>query len=74
MKPSAYSKEYAELRSWLELKREAKGLSIRAVAEILQRHHFVIRKLEKNRRRIDIIAPIEHGRVVDAPPHEAITC
>ena len=72
MRPSSYSKEYKDLRSWLRQKREAKGLSIRAVAEILQRHHSVIGKLEQDRRRIDIMELLEYCRAVDADPHEAI--
>lgn len=72
MKPSAYSKQYTDLRSWLKLKRLEKGLTIRDVAEILQRHHSVIGKLEQDRRRIDIIELLEYCRAVDADPHEAI--
>ena len=72
MRPSSYSKQYKDLRAWLRQKREAKGLSIRAVAEILQRHHSVIGKLEQDRRRIDIMELLEYCRAVDADPHEAI--
>ncbi len=72
MRPSSYSKQYKDLRTWLREKREEQGLSIRAVAEILQRHHSVIGKLEQDRRRIDIIELLEYCRAVDADPHEAI--
>ena len=72
MRPSAYSKQYEDLRSWMRRKREARGLSLRAVGEILQRHHSVIGKLEQDRRRIDIIELLEYCRAVDADPHEAI--
>lgn len=72
MKPSVYSKQYQDLRQWLKEKREVQGLSLRAVADILQRHHSVIGKLEQNRRRIDIMELIEYCRAVDADPHEAI--
>ncbi len=72
MKTSVYSKQYQDLRTWLVKKREEKGLSIRAVAEKLQRHHSVIGKLEQDRRRIDIIELIEYCRVIGADPHEAI--
>lgn len=72
MKTSVYSKQYQNLRSWLVKKREEKGLSIRAVAEQLQRHHSIIGKLEQGGRRIDIIELIEYCHVIDADPHEAI--
>ncbi|WP_420553788.1 helix-turn-helix domain-containing protein [Neptuniibacter marinus] len=72
MKPSTYSKQYQELRLWLKAKREERGLSIRAVAEILQRHHSVIGKLEQDRRRIDIIELVAYCHAIGADPHEAI--
>lgn len=72
MKSSIYSKQYQDLRFWLKQKREESGLSIRAVAEKLHRHHSVVGKLEQDRRRIDIVDLIEYCHAVDADPHEAI--
>lgn len=73
MKPSVYSKEYEMLRVWMKHKREAKGLTIRALAVILHRHHSVVGKLEQDRRRIDILELLEYCRAVEADPHEAIS-
>ncbi len=73
MNSSIYSKQYQDLRFWLKEKRGESGLSIRAVAAKLQRHHSVIGKLEQDRRRIDIVDLIEYCHAIDADPHEAIT-
>lgn len=72
MKPSAYSPHYVKLREWLKARREEEGLSLRAVSEMLDRHHSVVGKLEQNRRRIDIVEFIEYCEVLGCDPHEGL--
>ena len=72
MKPSAYSPNYDQLREWLKSCREEKGLTIRAVSDLWERHHSIVGKLEQNRRRIDIIEFVEYCRVLDIDPHEGL--
>lgn len=72
MKPSAYSPNYDKLRAWLKSQREEKGLSLRAVSEVLGIHHSIVGKLEQNRRRIDIFEFVEYCRVLGVDPHEGL--
>ena len=72
MKPSVYSTEYQQLRTWLKLKRHEKGLTLRDVAVKLGRHHSVFGKLEQDRRRIDVVELVLYCQAIEADPHEAI--
>ena len=72
MKTSAYSIPYDKLRDWLKQRREEKGLSLRAVATLLGRHHSVIGKMEQNRRKIEICEFVEYCQVLDIDPHEGL--
>lgn len=72
MKSSAYSPEYDKLRAWLKQKRDKQGLSLRAVAERIGRHHSVIGKMEQDRRKIDVVEFVEYCLALDADPHEGL--
>ncbi|MDO3384926.1 helix-turn-helix transcriptional regulator [Gilvimarinus sp. SDUM040013] len=53
-------------------KREESGLSLRAVATILGRHHSVIGKLEQDRRKIEILEFVAYCQAIGADPHEGL--
>lgn len=72
MKSSPYSPEYDKLRAWIKLKREESGLSLRAVAEIMGRHHSVLGKMEQDRRKIEISEFICYCHAISADPHEGL--
>ena len=72
MKSSTYSTDAEKLRKWLKLKREEQGLSIRAAATLLGRHHSIIGKIEQERKKIDIVEFIEYCAVLNADPHEGL--
>lgn len=72
MKTSSYSPHYDLLRAWMRQKREESGLSLRAVAEILERHHSVIGKLEQDRRKIEILEFVAYCQAIGADPHEGL--
>ncbi|MCG8314309.1 MAG: helix-turn-helix domain-containing protein [Pseudomonadales bacterium] len=72
MKTSSYSLHYENLRAWMKEKREAQGLSQRAVAELLGRHHSVVGKMEQNRRKIDLLEFIYYCEAIGAEPHEGL--
>jgi ribosome-binding protein aMBF1 (putative translation factor) len=69
---SLYSNCYDSLRSWLRDKRQEKGLSIRALAEMLERHHSIVGKIEQSRRKIDVVEFVEYCRVLNVDPHEGL--
>ena len=72
MKNSPYLPQYDELRQWLREKREAAGLTVREVAEEMDRHHSVIGKMETMGRNIEIMEFIWFCDVVSADPLEGI--
>ncbi|WP_028877551.1 helix-turn-helix domain-containing protein [Teredinibacter turnerae] len=72
MKPSSYSPHYDKLRAWMKQKREESGLSQRAVAIIVGRHHSVVGKLEQDRRKIEMLEYVAYCQAIGADPHEGL--
>ncbi|MFL0799420.1 MAG: helix-turn-helix transcriptional regulator [Agarilytica sp.] len=72
MKPSSYSPQYDKLRAWMKQKRDESGLSIRAVAEKVGRHHSVVGKLEQDRRKIELMEFVAYCNAIEADPHEGL--
>ncbi|WP_323844366.1 helix-turn-helix transcriptional regulator [Microbulbifer magnicolonia] len=72
MKSSPYSPDADKLRKWLKQQREERGLSIRAAAGMLGRHHSIIGKIEQERKKIDIVDFVEYCAVLNADPHEGL--
>ncbi len=72
MKSSPYSSHYDKLRAWMKQQREESGLSLRAVSELMGRHHSVLGKMEQDRRMIEIQEFINYCRVIGADPHEGL--
>jgi hypothetical protein len=71
MKSSIYSPAYDKLRAWLKDRREEQGLSLRAAAERVSRHHSVLGKMEQD-RKIDVVEFVEYCIALDADPHEGL--
>lgn len=71
MKTSVYSPAYDQLRSWLKDQREAQGLSLRAAAELVGRHHSVLGKMEQD-RKVDVVEFVEYCLALGADPHEGV--
>ena len=72
MNRSLYSHYYDALRLWLKTKRDERGLSIRALAEMLGRHHSIVGKIEQSRRKIDIVEFVEYCKILEVDPHEGL--
>lgn len=72
MKPSPYSSYYDQLRSWMKQRREESGLSLRAVADIMDRHHSVVGKMEQDRRKVEIVEFVQYCQAIGADPHEGL--
>lgn len=73
MKPSSYSPHYDKLRTWMKQKREESGLSLRAVADIVGRHHSVVGKMEQDRRKIELMEFVAYCEAIGADPHEGLS-
>lgn len=72
MKPSPYSTHYDQLRAWMKQKREESGMSLRAVADVMNRHHSVFGKMEQNGRKIEIVEFVQYCQALGADPHEGL--
>ena len=69
---SLYSNKYALLTSWLKQQREAKGLSMRDLAPLLDVPHSFIGKVEQGERRLDIVEYIQYCEALEADPFEGL--
>lgn len=47
-------------------------MSLRAVGEIVGRHHSVVGKLEQDRRKIEMLEFVAYCKAVGADPHEGL--
>jgi ribosome-binding protein aMBF1 (putative translation factor) len=72
MKTSLYSTHYDQLRKWLKVARESKGLTLRDVSQLTGQHHSIIGKIEQSRRKIDIIEFVEYCKILDVDPIEGV--
>lgn len=72
MKSSPYSSHYEKLRTWMKEQRDARGLSLRDVAEAMGRHHSVVGKMEQDRRKIEILEFVRYCQVLGVDPHEGL--
>jgi len=72
MKPSPYSIHYDKLRAWMKQKREERGLSLRALAVRLGRHHSVVGKMEQDRKKLELVEFVQYCQAVGADPHEGL--
>lgn len=72
MKPSPYSSHYDQLRAWMKQRREESGLSLRAVAVAIDRHHSVVGKMEQDRRKIEIVEFVQYCQAIGADPHDGL--
>ena len=72
MKISPYSPHYDKLRAWMKERREESGLSLRAAALALGRHHSVVGKMEQDRRKIEIMEFIQYCKVIGADRLEGL--
>ena len=55
MDKTLYTAESLRLATWLKQQREAKGLTMRQLAEIIKEPHSYIGKIEQGLRRLDVV-------------------
>ncbi len=66
------SEENQRLISWLKSQREAKGLSMRALAVELDRPHTFVGKVEQNERQLSVVEFVHYCRALGASPVEGL--
>ena len=72
MRKSIHSGDYKALAAWLKASREARGLSQRELADLIDVHHSVIWKVEACERRLDVLEYISYCRILEVNPLEGI--
>lgn len=68
-----HSAEYKKLLAWLRGSRKAKGLTMRAAAQIMKLPHSWIGKVEIGERRLDIAEYVTFCRVLGVDPHKGLS-
>lgn len=69
---SLHSDEYRKLTKWLKSCREAKGLSMRDLAEKMSVPHTFIAKIEARERRLDVIEYLIYCKSLEVSPLEGL--
>lgn len=72
MEKTLYSKEYAVITHWLREQRIGKGITIRALAELLDASHSFVGKVEMGERRLDIVEYVTYCEALGISPDTGI--
>lgn len=72
MKKTIATQEYSDFIDWLITGREARGLSMRALAEKLHLPHSFVQKIESRERRLDVYEFIQYCEALDLDPNEGL--
>ncbi len=67
-----YTSEYSKLRTWLKEQREARGLTMRELAHILDVSHSFVGKIENGERRLDVIEYLQYCEALQVNPKEGL--
>lgn len=72
MLKSIHSDEGLRLANWLKEQREAKGLTIRALAAELEVPHSFVGKVEQRERRLDVFEYLQYCEVLGVSPIDGL--
>lgn len=67
-----YSPQSQRLSEWLRLQREARGLTMRQAAELINKPHSFIGKIEVGQRRLDIVEFVWYCELLGFDPVEGL--
>lgn len=67
-----YSSESVNLGKWLREKREAKGLTMRELGDLLEKPHSFVAKTECGQRRLDVIEFVRYCKILEVVPAEGL--
>lgn len=72
MKKTISSTEYLCLVTWLKERRQAMGLSMRELAELIGEPHSVVQKVEMLQRRLDVYEYSVYCKALGLDPREGM--
>lgn len=68
MRKTIYQGKYRELLGWLAAAREARGLSIRELGDLLGRPNSYVTKTELGERRLDVFEFVQYCKALEVDP------
>lgn len=73
MQKTIHSGDYQELVRWLKSCREKKGLSMRALADLMGVPHSWVGKVEQMERRLDVYEYVQLCKCLDVNPAKGLS-
>lgn len=70
MSKSIYSPEMVALRTWLKQQRQQQNLTMRSLAQRIQRPHSYIQRVEEGDRRLDVVEFVWYCRALGIDPRQ----
>lgn len=68
MTNSIHTQEMLALRSWLKEERELRNLSMRSLAERMEKPHSYVQKVEQGERRLDTVEYVWYCQTLGIDP------
>ena len=72
MTASIYTKEVEALTNWLKQARQDQNLSMRALAERMDKPHSFVQKVEQGERRLDVVEYVWYCRKLGVNPQDGL--
>ncbi|APV35624.1 helix-turn-helix domain-containing protein [Acinetobacter soli] len=72
MTSSINTQEMLALTQWLKLMREEQHLSMRTLAERMEKPHSYIQKVEQGERRLDVVEYVWYCRSLGVNPYQGL--
>ena len=72
MTASIYTKEVEALTNWLKQARQDQNLSMRALAERMDKPHSFVQKVEQGERRLDVVEYVWYCRKLGVDPQDGL--
>jgi transcriptional regulator with XRE-family HTH domain len=72
MTNSIHTDEMVALRSWLRSEREARMLSMRDLAERMDKPHSFVQKVEQGERRLDVVEYVWYCHALEIDPQAGL--
>lgn len=72
MSKSIYSPEMVALRSWLKQQRQQQNLTMRNLAQRIQRPHSYIQRVEEGERRLDVVEFVWYCEALGIDPRQGL--
>ena len=72
MKKAIASNKYVDLITWLKEAREKQNLTMRDVAELINKPHQFINKIESGERKLDVYEFVQYCKALELDPVDGI--